>query len=209
MTMTTKPKQNRWLFTTQGSGSTLMCVLLCNTIKTYVEPRTLEHATEGSCIEVDQTMRLIGPEVHGPKVCLYRKLPMQLLHDIHLGLDRIKKRAERVAEFHQYMRNSSHVLWIESNDFFKDVRGTMDMVCDHFQIPPVKDIKWSQHNVKPYVIQRLNYAALKLPPEPPIDEGDYDCSEGIISMDTALSISLIQKTTDYIRDKFPHLDHLY
>jgi hypothetical protein len=102
------------------------------------------------------------------------------------------------------MKRSKDMLWIESNDFFRDVRGTIDNVSDHFEIPRVKNINWANHNVKLFVEQGLTYAPIQLP-EAPEGIGDYTAEDGIIDPDAAMSIPRIAALVDEMREKYSSL----
>jgi len=48
----------------------------------------------------------------------------------------------------QWMTYSNDVLWVESNNFFKNKKETMDLVCDHLNLPQVLDYSMSNIYVK-------------------------------------------------------------
>jgi hypothetical protein len=48
----------------------------------------------------------------------------------------------------QWMKDSNEVLWIESNSFFENKKKTMDLVCDHFNVPHVLDYSMANIYVK-------------------------------------------------------------
>ena len=55
-----------------------MAALLCRTIKTYVEPPSLQHVIAGSCVEPWWGHHNLANKVEGKKVFLYRQLPSQI-----------------------------------------------------------------------------------------------------------------------------------
>lgn len=204
MTTTTKTRLNRWLFSTNSCGSTLMCALLCRTITTWVEPNDIDHIPLGHFIEPPERLLHRAPYIKGKKVFLYRQLPAQIGAYMQMGQVNLRKRTEDWVTILKTMKRSKDMLWIESNDFFRDVRGTMDRVTDHFQIPRVKNINWANHNVKLYVEQGLTYAPIQLP-EAPEGDGDYKAIDGVIDFDAAMSISRIAILVDEMREKYPSL----
>ena len=48
----------------------------------------------------------------------------------------------------QWIREVDDVLWIETNDFLKNKKQTMNLVCDHFQIDKIKNYELSTIHVK-------------------------------------------------------------
>lgn len=48
----------------------------------------------------------------------------------------------------QWMMDAKDVLWIESNDFFRNKKETMDKVCDHFKLPYITDFSLANVYVK-------------------------------------------------------------
>jgi len=50
----------------------------------------------------------------------------------------------------QWMRESTDVLWIESNDFFKNKKEVMNKVCDYLELEPVKNFEISNFYVKSF-----------------------------------------------------------
>ena len=204
--MTTNKKTlNRWLFSTNNCGSTLMAALLCRTIKTYVEPRNLKYVIAGSCVEPWWGHHNLATTVKGPKVFLYRQLPSQIGGWMQEMLkDDLESHAEIWVESIELMKKSKNLIFIESNDFFKDVRTTMDVVCDHFKIPIIKNLGWANHNVKTLGLQDIQTAPVILP-EPPDYIGDFTAKDGVIDPDLAMTVPTISRIVDKLRKKYPHL----
>ena len=197
---------NRWLFTTQGSGSTLMCALLCKTIRTYCEPPSIDHIPTGSCIEPWKNLVHLAPEVKGPKVFLYRSLPSHLGHMLQLSEWDLATHTKEWARILNLLLRSEDVIWIESNSFFSNVQSTLDTVCEHFKIPPINNITWSEHNVKMVVVQGQLKEPLRLNPPPQDEEGDYHCINGIIERDRALAVPEIKQAVAKAVIKYPNLE---
>ena len=202
-----KTPLNRWLFTTQGSGSTLMCALLCKTIRTYCEPPSIDHIPAGSCIEPWKNLVHLAPKVKGPKVFLYRTLPSHLGHMLQLSEWDLDTYTDEWARLLNLFVRSEDGIWIESNSFFSDVRSTLDTVCNHFKIPTIKDTTWSEHNVKMVVVQGHPKDPLRLHPPLEDEEGDYHCINGIIDRDRALNIPEIKRAVDNALIKYTNLEH--
>ncbi len=181
-----------------------MCALLCRTISMWVEPNKTDHIPLGSCIEPTERQLYKAPHVQGKKVFLYRQLPSQIGAYMQLGQTNLRKRTEDWITILKTMKRAKDIIWIESNDFFRDVRGTIDTVTDHFEIPPVKDINWANHNVKLFVEQGLTYAPIQLP-KAPEGVGTYTAEDGIIDPDAAMSIPRIAALVDEMREKYPSL----
>tara|TARA_B000000557_G_scaffold215531_1_gene182220 strand:+ start:2524 stop:3081 length:558 start_codon:yes stop_codon:yes gene_type:complete len=181
-----------------------MSALLCRTITTWVEPEIIDHIPLGHLIEPSERLLHKAPYVEGKKVFLYRQLPAQIGAYMQLGQVNLRRRTEDWVTILKTMKRSSDMIWIESNDFFRDVRGTIDTVTDHLQIPRVKNINWANHNVKLFVEQGLNYAPIQLP-EAPQGVGTYTAIDGVIDFDNAMSIPRIAKLVDEMREKYPSL----
>ena len=65
-----------------------MAALLCRTIKTYVEPPTLDHIIAGSCVEPRSTHHHLANSAKGKKIFLYRQLPSQIgawMHEMRVA----------------------------------------------------------------------------------------------------------------------------
>lgn len=181
-----------------------MSALLCRTISMWVEPNKLDHIPLGSCIEPTERLLYRAPHVQGKKVFLYRQLPCQIGAYMQLGQTNLRKRTEDWITILKTMKRAKDIIWIESNDFFRDVRGTIDTVTDHFEIPPVKNINWANHNVKLFVEQGLTYAPVQLP-EAPEGVGTYTAEDGIINPDEAMAIPRIAALVDDMREKYSSL----
>lgn len=50
----------------------------------------------------------------------------------------------------QWLSDVDNVLWVESNNFFKNKKETMNMVCEHFNIDKVKNYELSNVYVKSF-----------------------------------------------------------
>ena len=182
-----------------------MCALLCRTIKTYVEPESFKHVVAGSCVEPLWRQHHLVNSVEGPKIFLYRQLPSQLGGWMQMMLKtELMWHAERWVESIENMKKAKHLIFIESNDFFSDVRGTMDLVCDHFRIPHIQNLGWANHNVKSLGLQEIKHAPIVLP-EPPDYIGSFTAKDGIIDPDLAMTIPQIHQVVTPLRDKYPHL----
>jgi len=48
----------------------------------------------------------------------------------------------------QWMTDSNDILWVESNNFFKNKKETMDLVCDHLNLPHILDYSMANVYVK-------------------------------------------------------------
>ncbi|NBP02570.1 MAG: hypothetical protein EBU90_21110 [Proteobacteria bacterium] len=48
----------------------------------------------------------------------------------------------------QWISESKDILWIESNNFFKNKKDTMDLVCKHFEMPLINDYSLANVYVK-------------------------------------------------------------
>jgi len=182
-----------------------MSALLCRTIKTYVEPPNLENVIAGSCVEAWWGHHNLAPTVKGPKVFLYRQLPSQIgawmQEMLHYDLE---DRAEGWIKSIESMKEAKNLIFIESNNFFRDVRGTMDVVCGHFRIPVIKNLGWANHNVKILGLQDIKHAPVILP-EPPEYIGDFTAKDGVIDPDLAMTVPTISRIVDKLRKKYPHL----
>lgn len=182
-----------------------MAALLCRTIKTYVEPPTLDNVVAGSCVEPRYYLHNLATTVRGPKVFLYRKLPSQIGAWMQeMVIYELMEHAERWVNSVQLMKEAKDLIFIDSNDFFSDVRGTMDLVCDHFKIPKIKNLNWANHNVKYLGLQRVQHAPIQLP-EPPEGIGTFTAKDGIIDSDLAMTIPQIEEVVTPLREKYPHL----
>ena len=49
-----------------------------------------------------------------------------------------------------WMKEVNDVLWIESNNFFKNKKEIMDLVCEHFELNPVNNFELSNVYVKSF-----------------------------------------------------------
>lgn len=182
-----------------------MSALLCRTIKTYIEPRTLDHVVSGSCVETWCGHHNLAPKVRGPKVFLYRRLPCQIGGWMQMMLkDNLMESSEQWVDNLKMMLTVKNILFIEANDFFNDVRGTMDKVSEHYHIPEIKDLGWANHNVKTLGLQEVRHSPVTLPPAPDFI-GDFTAKDGIIDPDEAMTIPQIANIVDKLRDKHPHL----
>ena len=112
--------------------------------------------------------------IPGKKIFLYRKLKHHLfkiksssyvesiilskyehyLKNCHPSLnpDQFKTDLEKIAFIWlnniQSIKDNKDVVWIESNDFLRNKKQTMDMVCDYFEIDRIKDFELSNVYVK-------------------------------------------------------------
>lgn len=201
-----KQKKSRYLFSTINSGSTLFCALLSNTIRTWSEPPTLDVVKAGSFVEVDQPQLHLATALTGKKVFLYRSLPTHLCAGMLLGQFKFhglhKYWLEKWIDTIELGLYSSDVLWIESNDFFRDVRGTMDKVCAHFKIPKIKSTAWAGYNVKVAVPKRTPHPLIL---KPPTGESDYCAKDGIIDYDKSLGLHPVKLAVEVVRKTHPHL----
>jgi len=184
-----------------------MSALLCRTIKTYVEPPILDHVIAGSCVELHPRHIHLATKLAGPKVFLYRRLPSQIGSWMQMMLKQpgLAEGAEDALRTIEMMLTVKNLMLIESNDFFNDVRGTMDKVSKHFQIPKIKDLGWANHNVKTLGLQRVKLVPVTLPPAPD-SIGDFTAKDGIIDPDEAMTIPTIANIVNKLRDKYPHLE---
>ena len=200
-------KKSRYLLSTINSGSTLFCALLCKTIATWCEPPDLTIAKPGSFIEVDQFQLRLAPHLKGKKVFLYRSLPNHVCSGMLHGLFNFdglhKEWIDNWIAALTYGLQSEDVIWIESNDFFRDVRGTMDKVCTHFKIPNIKSLVWADYNVKVAVPKRQPH---QLNLEPPTGVSDYCAKDGIIDTDKALGLLPVQLAVEVVRQNHPQLN---
>ena len=183
-----------------------MAALLCRTIKTYVEPPTLDHIIAGSCVEPRSTHHHLANSAKGKKIFLYRQLPSQIgawMQEM-IVVDLMHHAEEVWIKSLKQMITAKDLIFIESNDFFSDVRGTMDLVCDHFRIPKVQNLGWANHNVKSLGLQRIHKAPISLP-EPPDYIGDFTAKDGIIDPDLAMEVEKINQIVTTLREKYPDL----
>ena len=97
---------------------------------------------------------------------------------------------------------SSDVMWIESDDFFRDVRGTMDKVCSHFKIPNIESIAWADYDVKKVVTQRVETPLIL---KPPTGESDYSTKNGMFNRDKTLGLQPYKKAVEVVRKQHPEL----
>tara|TARA_R100000781_G_C4063342_1_gene121839 strand:+ start:193 stop:756 length:564 start_codon:yes stop_codon:yes gene_type:complete len=183
-----------------------MSALLCRTIKTYVEPPTLDNVIAGSCVELHSNHIHLATKLAGPKVFLYRRLPAQIGGWMQMMLKQpgLEEGAEDALRTIEMMLTVKNLMFIESNDFFNDVRGTMDKVSKHFHIPEIKDLGWANHNVKNLGLQDIQLAPVRLPPAPD-GVGDFTAKDGIIDPDEAMTIPPIANIVNKLRKKYPHL----
>tara|TARA_R100000234_G_scaffold57311_1_gene34602 strand:- start:221 stop:781 length:561 start_codon:yes stop_codon:yes gene_type:complete len=182
-----------------------MAALLCRTIKTYVEPPSLQHVIAGSCVEPQYTHHNLADKVRGQKVFLYRQLPSQIGAWMQeMVVYDLTEQAEKWVKSIEFMRAAKNLIFIESNDFFSDVRSTMDLVCNHFKIPKIENLGWANHNIKNLGLQDIKHAPIILP-EPPDYIGDFTAKDGIIDSDLAMTIPQISCIVDKLREKYPHL----
>ena len=186
----------------------MMCALLARTISTWVEPKEMDHIPTGALIELSHKFIVpLANSLQGKKVYLYRELHEQLGAHLQLGAYKLDFHADVWASYCKAAMKMTDVLWIESNSFFRDVRGTIDKVCNHYGLPNVASIAWSEHNCKLYVIQGGTYSPIILP-EPPDWKGEYTAIEGVIEKEKALGIESIAQAVDKAKDKYPELLHL-
>ena len=182
-----------------------MSALLCRTIKTYIEPELLEHVLAGSFVELNSNHLHLAPHLKGPKIYLYRQLPCQIGEWMKMMLKPdLEFWAEDVLKTIELMKTSKNLIFIDSNDFFNDVRGTMDKVCKHYNIPEIKDLGWANHNVKTLGLQEVQNAPVILPKAPDFI-GDFTAKDGIIDPDEAMTIPKIANIVNKLREKYPHL----
>ena len=199
-------KKSRYLFSTINSGSTLFCALLCNTIRTWCEPPELEYVIPGGFVEVDQQHIYLAPSIKGRKVFLYRSLPSHLcagmleMKNDFLGIHHFW--LDRWISTIQLGLNSTNVMWVESNDFFEDVRGTMDKVCSHYKIPKIERLDWAGYNVKLTVPKR---SPNELILNQPSGFSDYCAKDGIIDRKKSLELQPVKKAVDVIQREYPDL----
>jgi hypothetical protein len=118
---------------------------------------------DNSVIKYSSPLCRVSPHLPDKKVFLYRRLKehMQkaLLHgdfiyyqtEIHLEamkdhhhpiVDAIPLSGTHLhvcaylwVDRWMWMREASNVLWIDSNDFFDNIKGTAELVCNHFGVP--------------------------------------------------------------------------
>jgi len=182
-----------------------MSALLCRTIKTYVEPAGLDHVIAGSCVELNSQHLHLVTKLKGPKVFLYRQLPCQIANWMQMMLKPdLAFHAEELLHTIEMMQTAKNLIFIESNDFFNDVRGTMNKVSKHFHIPEIEDLGWANHNVKTLGLQDVKRAPVTLPPAPDFI-GDFTAKDGIIDPDEAMTIPIIANIVNKLRKKYPHL----
>lgn len=102
------------------------------------------------------------------------------------------------------MLDDPNILWIQTNDFLKEKQKTLDIVCNHFNLPQVTDLSLSEINVKKSGlnskdtpvsdnIKEINYVEYVLP------------SYGIIETDLALYDEDIKLRVKIIEDMYPEL----
>jgi len=112
----------------------------------------------------------------GKKIFLYRNLKQHLVKILSLEKKRIEKIVSQVewygdkclhplVKVHSletdikkitamwvsrilYLMEVEDVMWIKSNDFFANKKEIMDSVCEHFNVPKVKDFSIAEFYVK-------------------------------------------------------------
>jgi hypothetical protein len=100
------------------------------------------------------------------------------------------------------MLSHDDVLWIRSNDFFKNKKLVMEQVCNHFQLSPITDFSLANINVKKLELLGKNDPLnIDLSDNLPSVEDDH----GIIENDICLNDSEICNITKKIEESFPFL----
>lgn len=107
------------------------------------------------------------------------------------------------------MIDSTDVLWIKANEFFKDKRTTIDIVCDHFNLPYVPDLNVANVNAKQIKINGQDTPIRVTLHNQSILNSYYIPwvypSHGIIENDIALADKDIKERVEIIEEKFPAL----
>lgn len=165
----------------------------------------------------------------GQKVFLYRKLKHHLFkvriltylsnknYEIHLNNRhpslkqyQPKTTIEKIAFIWmnnvQWITDLDDVLWIESNNFFKNKKETMDLVCDHFRLDHIKNFELSNFYVKSFgLIGNENPINQVEIPNLGVLKSLYP-SYGIIEDDMCDLYSEIGDIILQVKEKFPNID---
>ena len=123
----------------------------------------LDNHPDDTVIKYSSVFCRVSPHLPDNKVFLYRKLKdhlqKALLHADFL-IDTVEWNLKAMKDHHHpvvdsiplsgthlhvcaylwvdrwmWMREASNVLWIDSNDFFDNTKGTAELVCSHFNVP--------------------------------------------------------------------------
>lgn len=175
---------------------------------------------------------------NGPKVFLYRPLSQQLMkiknveeewfrYRVHITDEIINKHGliDEVGDWqprtdldkisYQWiflltkMIKCSNILFIKSNDFFYEKKKTLDVVCDHFNIPKVNDVSISNIYLKKKGINDpLAESTVDHKLKTILQNDDKSLPEfhGVIETSDALKDTDVNKTVNLIENKFPFLN---
>lgn len=177
-----------------------------------------------------QSLSLMNPILlNGEKVFLYRPL---LQHLFKIKSDKVwfKFRAKALHNFikepllfnwnpktdlelitYQWlcsvheMNNHSDVLWIQTNDFLKNKKETMDLVCNHFNLEKVSDFSLTNINVKKLKLLGKNTACNI---EIKNDMKLLDKNHGIIENSMCLHDTELVDLAKKVEKLFPNIKHL-
>lgn len=105
------------------------------------------------------------------------------------------------------MLDDPNILWIRTNDFLREKQKTLEIICNHFNLPEVTDLSLTDINVK-----KSGLNAKDVPINDAVNKIDYVeyvlPSYGIIETELALYDEDIKKRIEFVGNIYPEIKNL-